>query len=95
MATPYIAGVCALLKQLHKNWSPEKIKSVIMTSATSLPNDIMEQGAGIVNPDKAFTEETIITPSSLSYGFCNTQVDVWIKTDTLLIKNNSDTSKDY
>ncbi len=95
MATPYIAGVCALLKQLHKNWSPEKIKSVIMTTATSLPNDIMEQGAGIVNPDKALTEETIITPSSLSYGFCNTQVDVWSKTDTLLIKNNSDTSKDY
>ena len=95
MATPYIAGVCVLLKQLHKNWTPEKIKSVIMTTATSLPNDIMEQGAGIVNPDKALNELTIITPSSLSYGFCNTQVNVWIKTDTLLIKNNSGTSKDY
>ncbi len=95
MATPYIAGVCVLLKQLHKNWTPEKIKSVIMTTATSLPNDIMEQGAGIVNPDKALNEQTIITPSSLSYGFCNTQVDVWTKTDTLLIKNNSGNSKDY
>ena len=95
MATPYIAGVCALLKQLHKNWSPEKIKSVIMTTATSLPNDIMEQGAGIVNPDKALNEQTIITPSYLNYGFCNTQIGVWIKTDTLLIKNNSDTSKEY
>lgn len=95
MATPYIAGVCALLKQLHKDWSPEKIKSVIMTTATSLSNDIMEQGAGIVNPDKALNEQTTISPSSLSYGFCNTQVDVWIKTDTLLVKNNSNSSKEY
>ena len=61
MATPHVAGVAALLHQLHPTWSPAMIKSALMTSATntftdatqsgmSLGNLPWSQGAGHINP---------------------------------------------
>jgi len=52
MATPLVAGVCALLKQMHPDWTSSQIKSALMSSAVSLNNadgvvyDAMTQGAG-------------------------------------------------
>jgi subtilisin family serine protease len=54
MAAPHVAGLAALLKQLHPDWSPMTIKSALMTSATQLFGaDPFAQGAGFVNPARA------------------------------------------
>jgi subtilisin family serine protease len=60
MSSPHVAGLAALLKDLHPNWSPMEIKSALMTSAYDVldgpstnPLVIFRQGAGHVQPNSA------------------------------------------
>ena len=60
MSSPHVAGLAALLKDLHPDWSPMAIKSALMTSAYDVldgPNTdplvIFSQGAGHVRPNSA------------------------------------------
>jgi subtilisin family serine protease len=64
MSAPHVAGLAALLKDLHEDWSPMAIKSALMTTGTDVidggtpaPNTnpvlIFRQGAGHVAPKSA------------------------------------------
>ncbi|KAI9185159.1 hypothetical protein LWI28_004823 [Acer negundo] len=67
MSAPHVAGIIALLKKIHPNWSPSAIKSAIMTTASTNGNSqspILDQatkleatafhyGSGHVRPDLA------------------------------------------
>ena len=59
MSTPHVAGLGALLKQLHPTWSPMAIQSALMTTASDVLDNtteagrIFRQGAGHVRPDLA------------------------------------------
>jgi hypothetical protein len=59
MSAPHVAGLAALLKDLHPDWSPMMIKSALMTTGydvldvTSDVNKIFRQGAGHVRPNSA------------------------------------------
>ena len=60
MSSPHVAGLAALLKDLHPDWSPMAIKSALMTSAYDVldgadtnPAVIFRQGAGHVGPNSA------------------------------------------
>uniref|UniRef100_A0A5B7BFC1 Uncharacterized protein n=1 Tax=Davidia involucrata TaxID=16924 RepID=A0A5B7BFC1_DAVIN len=67
MATPHVAGIVALLKALHPNWSPAAFKSALVTTAWKTdPSgepifaegsprklaDPFDYGGGIVNPNR-------------------------------------------
>lgn len=60
MSSPHVAGLAALLRDLHPDWTPMMIKSALMTSAYDVldgpdtnPLVIFRQGAGHVKPNSA------------------------------------------
>jgi subtilisin family serine protease len=57
MASPHVAGLAALFKQLHPDWSPMMIKSALMTTATQMAGAANQApfaaGSGLVNPNAA------------------------------------------
>jgi hypothetical protein len=59
MSAPHVAGVAALLKQLHPGWSPMAIKSALMTTGYDVldavpdASKIFRQGAGHIKPNSA------------------------------------------
>jgi minor extracellular serine protease Vpr len=62
MATPHIAGIAALLKSMHPEWTPFDIKVALSNTAKQLDTtkyDVMAQGAGLVQPLKAATAEAL------------------------------------
>jgi subtilisin len=51
-ATPHVAGVAAMIFELHPDWTPEQVKNQIKNTATYLgPSDVY--GAGLVNAANA------------------------------------------
>ena len=81
MATPHIAGVAALVKAVHPDWSPAAIRSALMTTADALDNTqnpikeaayndtatALDLGAGQVNPNKALNPGLIYNASAEDY----------------------------
>jgi subtilisin family serine protease len=69
-SSPIVAGVFALLKQVHPDWSAAMAKSAIMTTAYQdvLDNDRMsaadpfDMGAGHVNPGGEATKGSVFEP---------------------------------
>ncbi len=62
MATPHVAGIAALLKSEHPNWTPFDIKVAISNTAKQLnvtKYDVFSQGPGRVQPYQAATTEAL------------------------------------
>ena len=77
MATPHVAGSAALLVQLHPSWTPEQIKSALMTTATenvwlntAKTNlaGVLDRGAGRIDLTKAGNPGITLDHPSLSAG---------------------------
>jgi subtilisin family serine protease len=77
MSSPHVAGLGALLKQLHPTWSPAAIKSALMTTAAATFDDGQPgaangrlpwaQGAGHVVPNLATDPGLVYDATTLDY----------------------------
>jgi subtilisin family serine protease len=81
MSSPHLAGVSALMKDAHPDWSPAMIKSALMTSASTLnnqgdpiPGGAFDYGSGQVTPNSAIDPGLVYDAGFLDYfGFlCGT-----------------------
>jgi subtilisin family serine protease len=76
MSTPHVAGVAALLLELHPDWTPDEIKAALMNSAVDLATSggdrypLSRQGAGRVDARAAAGLEALALTDSgnLSFG---------------------------
>ncbi|WP_043930053.1 S8 family serine peptidase [Bacillus sp. EB01] len=93
MAAPYVAGVCALIKQAHPEWTPQEIKAALMNTALPLHQKsgkdykTFEQGAGRVQPEKAASHNVLVMPGSITFGKMPRTLWKSAETSWLTIKN--------
>jgi len=52
-ASPQVAGVAALVRQAHKEWSPETIKASLMNTGLAPCSEVLALGRGQVNTEQA------------------------------------------
>ncbi|WP_067504152.1 S8 family serine peptidase [Actinoplanes sp. TFC3] len=68
MATPHVAGAAAILAQEHPDWSGQRIKEALVSTARTTPgSDVYAQGAGRVDVARAVTQPVTGTPIA-DYG---------------------------
>ncbi|MFD1036857.1 S8 family serine peptidase [Virgibacillus byunsanensis] len=99
MAAPHVAGVMALVKEAHPDWTIEQIQGALTTTATPLEDnkgDLLDpiiQGTGQIQPNKAIETNTIIQHALLSYGKINSYKEE--KTINVTIENTTNQAQSY
>jgi subtilisin family serine protease len=88
MATPHVAGAAALLKALHRDWTPAQIKLALMNNSTLVHDDIMAVGAGRIDAFAAATGTIRIDPPAISLGLAPLDVNNWTATRSLHVTNS-------
>lgn len=69
-AAPHVSGAAALLLEMHPDWSPEIIRSVLINSAKTLEGvSAADQGAGRLDVLRASDLPAVAVPSSLGFGW--------------------------
>ncbi|WP_078543427.1 S8 family serine peptidase [Litchfieldia alkalitelluris] len=101
MAAPHVAGACALIKQAHPDWTPEQVKASLMNTAKLLENEKdelykpYEQGAGRIQVIEAINAETLVYPSTLTFGMFEKEDNRTKKDLTITVDNQSMHDKHY
>lgn len=67
MAAPHVAGAAALLVALHPDWSPEQIKSALVTRTDLMFDDGFTRGSGKMNVGSAVDATLQLSETGLAF----------------------------
>ncbi len=67
MATPHVSGSAALLAQQHPDWTAQRLKDVLVSTARPGPHTPFQQGAGRVDVARAIAQHVDAT-ASINFG---------------------------
>jgi len=109
MASPHIAGIMALLRQLHPDWTVEELKALALNYATHdltvLPGgtppryNLSRIGAGRVDPSKSALGSVVAMNAEdsgvVSVTFNPEVIGVVTRTKTVRVVNKGTTSETY
>ncbi|MRG86202.1 S8 family serine peptidase [Salinibacillus xinjiangensis] len=99
MASPYVAGVLALIKEAHPDWGPKKLKAAVLSTTKPFRNKVgslyfpIEQGMGSIQPEKSINPDVMVYGSRLALGKVNERNQT--QTAELVIENRSDKEKKF
>ena len=104
-STPMISGLVALIKQAHPDWTPEMIRSALISTAmidldeSSVTDPYVMnpyiQGGGIPNITAAITTPFLPMPAKVSFGLVDpngTGVTVWRTVDLIALSPSVSTA---
>lgn len=90
MAAPYVSGLAALLVEKNPDWTPAHVKSALVSTATPLAaEEVMSQGAGVVDAGRALASSSWTSPSQLNFGLADLTATTWTTSGTISITNPS------
>jgi len=90
MASPYVAGVAALLRAEHPEWTPARVKAALVSTALPIANaEVMAQGTGRVDLARATASDVVIAPEQIHFGLDGGLAPLWSSTRTFSIRNES------
>lgn len=96
MSAPHVAGGAALMKQLHPEWTPDEIKSLLVNYTdimirpqTGKPYSVYKQGAGFMNLERSAQGFVLADPVNLTYYYVQDKEE---KTTSFTLSNKGEAS---
>ena len=97
-SAPHVSGAAALLLQRHPAWTPQQVKSALMSTAgPAFANStqteeasVLVQGAGLVNVGAADRPLLFTDPQSLSFGYLDVNAGAASRTIPVAVSDAGD-----
>lgn len=101
-SAPRAAGAAALVRQKHPGWTPAQVKAAL-TETASRPTDngkiggerVMSRGSGDIDLAAAATVESLVLPTSASFGRVEINPSAPTRTKSLTLTNHSSSTVTY
>jgi minor extracellular serine protease Vpr len=101
-SAPRAAGAVALVKQKHPGWTPALLKAAL-TETAARPLDsgrvglerVMSRGSGVIDLAAAATVESLVLPSSATFGRVTTETAPFTLSRSLTLTNQSSATVTY
>jgi subtilisin family serine protease len=89
MAAPHAAGVCALLRALHPEWTPADMKAALVSTAVAMSGGPLARGTGRIDAVLANDARVLVTGAGLSFGLLAATQGRFEETRSFAVENRS------